>query len=135
MNTAIRRGATLVTGMFATALLHPAMAAAPSHMDETEPVQFTFQFSRAELATAQGTERLYQRLVRRADKACALPRTGSPGLRYKDRACIAELVEKMVRRIDAELLTRHWLHSTQGMPTRQQPVVLQIAPAPARPRR
>jgi UrcA family protein len=108
MKAAIRRGSIFVAGILAATLLHPAAAAqSPSVGQAREPVAFSFRFSRAQLGTQRGAERVYKALVRRANRACTTTRTGS-GLHYKDSECVAGLVEKTVRRIDMQLLTSQW---------------------------
>lgn len=125
MQAAIRRGAIFITGVLAASTLHPAVAAqSPSAEEQREPVEFTFRFSRADLATPRGAERAYRRLVIHAGKACTIALPGSFALRYKDEACVAGLVEKMVRQIDAAALTSRWQRNRPEQPSVQQPVTL-----------
>jgi UrcA family protein len=111
----------LMTGILAATLLHPAMAAESTAARTREPVEFSFRFSRAEFATQRGTERVYQALVNRAARACTVRRAGSAGLRDRDEQCMADLVEKVVRRIGAQMLTSHWQRNQPG-PSLSQPL-------------
>ena len=87
-------------------------------------MEFNFRYVRADLATPGGAERVYAALVRRAGKACTLPRPGSPGLRFKDEDCVAGLVEKTVRKIGAELLIAQWQRSRPATPSVEQGMAL-----------
>jgi UrcA family protein len=128
MKAASRRGSMFIAAILAAALLHPATASESPARQPREPVAFSFRFSRAELDTQRGTERVYQALVNRAARACTVQGGGS-GLRDRDGQCMADLVEKVVRRIGAEILTSHWQRSqpalSAGLPASvQQPVAL-----------
>jgi UrcA family protein len=115
MQAAIRCSSIFVAGILAATLLHPAVAAQSLSVGQArEPVAFSFRFSRQQLGTQGGAERVYKALVRQAARACTTPVLGSAHLRYKDEECVAGLVDKTVRKIGAELLTALWQRSQPG---------------------
>jgi UrcA family protein len=85
----------------AAALAAPALAETPT---PTENFAFRFSFDQAQLAGAQGAERVHRQLRLEATRAC---RVGAPSaIRLVDEQCRDQLVDAAVKRINNPQLTQ-----------------------------
>ena len=95
-------------------------AALPAQALDLNPNEFVFEFSykRSDLATSQGAEEVYRDLRTEAVRACT--RRGNRPLDMSfDRRCMRRLVNDVVARIDAPILTaRHEGGAATPTPTR-----------------
>lgn len=91
-----------------------AAAGASTGPGAREPVELTYRFRRGDLETPAGARRAYRTLLAKARRTCRFP-GGSPlELRRTDHACVGQLVEDVVARIAAPLLTLE--HEAGGAP-------------------
>lgn len=87
---------TLMSGAVLGA--QPDVAASPA-LDRREPVKMKFQYEVRSLATRQGAEKIYRRLVRMVQRQCTYQGSRLTELRSVDRRCVNELTGNAVARI------------------------------------
>jgi UrcA family protein len=88
----------------ATRNAHAAEASAAAALHDREPVEFIYQYDAADLQTERGTQRIYRKLVLKAQRACSQDRSSLLGLYRMDRQCAAALVSNVVLRIGSPML-------------------------------
>ena len=74
-------------------------AAADNRNDHRDPVEFGFRYDASDLATPQGAERVYRRLVIAVRRECTPGGTRLSELRRTDARCVSELTDKVIARI------------------------------------
>jgi UrcA family protein len=76
-----------------------------------QSIKFEYRYHPTDLATTHGTRRVYDSLVRKAQRACSDQNAPLTDLHRLDRGCVAQLVDKVVTRIDSPALAR--LHGVE----------------------
>ena len=110
MNPFASRMRSTCAALLLTSLASVTWASESRGPDATrrEPVNMTFRFDAAELATPEGARRAYRRLRIAARRHCTSPGTPLADLQRHDRQCAADLIEKVVSRVGSPQLTaRH----------------------------
>lgn len=74
----------------------PASQAEP---DRRDTVKFKFQYEASDLATREGAEKVYRRLVRVVRRQCTPAGTLAAELRRVDQRCISEMTSNAVARM------------------------------------
>lgn len=96
------------------ALAGAAYAAGPTHSSSSdssanrEPVTLTIRYQPRDLATRDGAERVYRRLLLEARRKCSINGTSVVEMRRVDARCVNELVDNAVARMGSvQLASMH----------------------------
>jgi UrcA family protein len=104
-----KRGTSIGMGLLCTGAVLASGAIASPTTDEV-----SVRYVAADLATAKGTEALYQRIERAARVACHRPNIGALDAYRLYRACYGRAVDAAVAQVDSSTLTSLHRARTHG---------------------